>query len=446
MRQRSAHMTARNTRRSPSPSLFGNPLSRRGVMKGAAGAAALGLGLPRGFARAQVELGTATGEVTLGSNYSDPVPKSGLAAAVEAFPNKNVQVTTNTVDHNTFQENITTYLQNPDDVIPWFAGYRMQFFAAQDLLGPIDDVWEAGLNDQMSEGFKLASTGQDGKLYFVPWTYYAWGIHYRKSVFEENGWEVPTTMDQLMGVAESMQSAGIVPFAFGNGARWPAMGTFDQLNFRMNGYQFHMDLMAGKESWTDERVKNVFTEWEKLLPFHQENPNGRTWQEAGSAFANKECGMMTLGNFVGEQFPEGELSDLDFFPWPEMNPEFGTDTIEAPIDGWMMARDPKNPEAAKELLYHFGTATAQEAYLSENPNLIGTAQDIDMSIFTPLQLKALEAVSAAPYVTQFLDRDTSPEFAANVAGQAFADFISDPSSIDGILEDMQSQAEVIFGG
>src|SRR5215213_3728763 len=254
-------MTTRNTRRSPSPSRCGYSFSRRSVVKGAVGAAALGLSLPRGFARAQVESGTATGEVTLGSNYSDAVPKAGLAAAVEAFSNKNVQVTTNTVDHNTFQENITTYLQNPDDVIPWFAGYRMQFFAAQDLLGPIDDVWEAGLNDQMSEGFKLASTGQDGKLYFVPWTYYAWGIHYRPSVFEENGWEAPATMEDLMGVAESMQSAGIVPFAFGNGGRWPAMGTFDQLNFRMNGYQFHMDLMAGKESWTDDRVKNVFTEW-----------------------------------------------------------------------------------------------------------------------------------------------------------------------------------------
>src|SRR3712207_8803469 len=66
---------------------------------------------------------------------------------------------------------------------------------------------------------------------------------------------------------------------FRSDGRWPAMGTFDQLNFRMNGYQFHVDLMAGKESWTDERVKNVFTTWATLLPFHQENPNGRTWEE-----------------------------------------------------------------------------------------------------------------------------------------------------------------------
>ena len=64
-------MTARDTRPSPSPSMFGYTLGRRGLLKGAAGAAALGLGLPAGLARAQVELGTATGEVTLGSNYSD---------------------------------------------------------------------------------------------------------------------------------------------------------------------------------------------------------------------------------------------------------------------------------------------------------------------------------------------------------------------------------------
>jgi multiple sugar transport system substrate-binding protein len=212
----------------------------------------------------------------------------------------------------------------------------------------------------------------------------------------------------------------------------------------MNGYQFHMDLMAGKESWTDERVRNVFTEWEALLPFHQENPNGRTWEEAASAFVNKEAGMMTIGNFVGNQFPEGDTADLDFFPWPAMNEEFGTETIEAPIDGWMMAANPANPEAAKELLYFFGTADAQEAYLTVNPSLIGASLELDTSRYNALQLKAFEAVSAAPYVTQFLDRDTNPEFAANVAGQAFADFLADPSSIDGILEEMQAQAEVIF--
>jgi multiple sugar transport system substrate-binding protein len=423
--------------------VLGNSLGRRGLLKGAVGAAALGLGLPALKTSAQVTPGKATGDLTVGSNYSDPLPKDGFHAAVAAFPNKNVTVKLNEVDHNTFQENITTYLQNPDDVLTWFAGYRMQFFAAQDLLGPIDDVW-AGLKDNMSEGFKLASTGQDGKMYFVPWAYYCWGIHYRPSLFEENGWKVPTTMDELKSLADNMKTAGIVPFAFGNDGRWPAMGTFDQLNFRMNGYQFHMDLMAGKEKWTDDRVKALFTQWADILPYHEENPNGRTWQEAGSDFVNKKAGMMTIGNFVGIQFPNGDTSDLDFFPWPEMNKDYGTDTIEAPIDGFMMAKSPKNPDAAKEFLLYLGTAAAQEAYLAKDSSVIGAALNVDKSIFTPLQQKVLAAVSAAPTVTQFLDRDTSPEFASNVAGQAFADFVSDPTKIDSILSDMQDQAEAIF--
>ena len=51
-------------------------------------------------------------------------------------------VTINTIDHNTFQDNINSYLQGtPDDIFTWFAGYRMRFFAAQGLVTPIDDVW-----------------------------------------------------------------------------------------------------------------------------------------------------------------------------------------------------------------------------------------------------------------------------------------------------------------
>ncbi len=437
---------------SPSPSTHGYSLSRRSLLKGTAGTAALAVGLPTVLAACgsddssggDFELGSATGDLTIGSNYSNELPQAGLAAATAAVPNANINSSINEVDHNTFQENITTYLQNPDDIIPWFAGFRMRFFAEQDLLGDITDVWDAGLSDLLGEGFKTASTGNDGKQYFVPWTYYIWGVYFRPSLFEENGWTAPTNLDELNSLASDMQDAGITPFAFANDGRWPAMGTFDQLNFRLNGYDFHVDLMAGEESWTDERVKNVFTTWESLLPIHQENPNGRTWEEAAAAVVNKEAGMMTIGTFIGSQFPDGDTSDLDFFTFPELDPEIGTGTVEAPIDGWMMAKSPSNESAAKEMLYHYGTALAQEAYLAEDPSVVAPSEDVDASIYSPLQNKVLAAVAAAPTVTQFLDRDTSPEFASNVAGPRIADFLANPGDIDSILADMQEQAEVIL--
>jgi multiple sugar transport system substrate-binding protein len=182
------------------------------------------------------------------------------------------------------------------------------------------------------------------------------------------------------------------------------------------------------------------------VPPPQEKPTGRTWEEAAASVVNKESGMMTIGSFIGEVFPAEELSDLDFFVWPELNPEFGTGTVEAPIDGWMMAASPKNEAAAKELLYHFGTATAQEAFLTINPSVVGSSGNIDTSLYSPLQVKVAETIANAANITQFLDRDASPEFASNVAGPLLADFLADPSSIDDILENMQAQAEAIYGG
>ena len=46
-------------------------------------------------------------------------------------------VAINTVDHNTFQENFNTYIQQPDDLMTWFAGYRMRAFAKRGVVGDL---------------------------------------------------------------------------------------------------------------------------------------------------------------------------------------------------------------------------------------------------------------------------------------------------------------------
>lgn len=386
--------------------------------------------------------GPASGTVTLGSNYSDENPKAALAAAVAALPNPDLEVKINTTDHNTYQENINTYLQAPDDVMAWFAGFRMRFFANQGLVGDISDVWTNMTG--LGSGFKTASTGDDGKQYFMPFTYYTWAVNYSKSLFEEKGYTAPTDLDSLLGLAEQMMSDGIVPFAFANDGQWPAMGTFDIINMRLNGYDFHIDLMAGKESWTDERVMDVFKTWEQLLPYHQEGANGRTWQEAAASLENHETGMYLLGTFAASAMSDAGAADMDFFAYPELNPEHGQDAVEAPIDGFMMARSPSNEAGAKELLAHLGSATAQDAYLSVDPSVVAANDGADTSVYNELQKKSAELAASSTYISQFLDRDTIPEFASNVMGPALADFISDPSRIGDILADVEEKKGAIF--
>ncbi len=374
--------------------------------------------------------------VTVGVNEAEGTkPYDGAKAGLDAT---GVPYKGNFVDHNGFQDNITSYLQQPDDVFTWFAGYRMRFFADKGLAGDISDVW-ANLPD-FTEGFKTAATGNDSKQYLVPTSYYPWAVHYRKSLFEEKGYAVPTNKDELLALAAKMQADGLVPFAYANDGKWPVQGTFDILNMRLNGYQFHVDLLAGKEDWTQDKVKNVFALWTDLLPFHQENPNGRTWQEAATALETKEAGMFYLGTFVSSNSTDQTyLDDLDFFNFPELDAAVGADALDAPIDGFMMAANPKNPEGAKALLTAIGGVDFIDAVNAINPSAVPANSKFDSSKFTPIQKKSAELVSAAKNIAQFLDRDTSPDFVSNVIADAFANFHADPTQIDTILADIEAQ-------
>jgi multiple sugar transport system substrate-binding protein len=388
--------------------------------------------------------GSTSKTVTVGSNASDAVPKKAYADAYKDFETSSgIKVSVNTVDHNTFQENINRYLQgSPEDIFTWFAGYRMQFFARKNLLTDINDLWKDFKG--FSDAFKAASTGEDGKQYFVPYYLYNWAVFYRKSVWEPHGWKPPKTWDEYKALAGQMKAAGLTPIAFADKDGWPAMGTFDYINMRQNGYDFHISLMGGKESWTDPKVKKVFDTWAGILPFCQEGSLGRTWQEGAQTLQKKQAGMHVLGLFLGNQMTEEERADLDFFEFPEIDSTIGQDAIEAPIDGFLLTKKAKNVASAKELLKYLATPKAEEIYLKSDPNNVATNSGASTSSYTALQKKAVDSISKAKHISQFLDRDTRPDFASTVMIPAIQRFIGNPKDIDGLTKDIEAQKKNIF--
>ncbi|MDE0700499.1 MAG: carbohydrate ABC transporter substrate-binding protein [Acidimicrobiaceae bacterium] len=381
---------------------------------------------------------TGPGSTTLGSNFSGEVPKAALAAAVAAT---GVETTINTIDHNTYQDNFNTYIQQPDDVVSWFAGYRMRAFAGKGVLGDISDVW-SGLSG-MSDGFRSASTALDGKQYFVPFYFYPWAVHYRKSLFADMGYSIPTTWGEFKALCDTMEGDGVIPLCAANDGRWPQMGMFDMINLRVNGYDYHVSLMGGNESWESAEVKNVFSTWEEILPYYQPDANGRAWEDSAVALGDKSAGMFLIGTFLADQYPAGEeiFEDLDFFLFPEINAEHGQDAIEAPIDGFMMAASPENETGAKALLGGLGSAPAIDAFLDVNPSVVAANSNANTSGYNSLQQSSATAVGSAKQIAQFLDRDTDPDFAAQVVGTGIADFLTSPGSIDTILADIEAKKQ-----
>jgi multiple sugar transport system substrate-binding protein len=437
---------------SPKPdSADGANLTRRTLLvSGAAASAGLlyGSGPARAMSTVQRRFGSAAaGTVTFGSNYSDAVPKKAIANVIANFTKKTgTKVKINTVDHNTFQEQINSYLQGkPDNVFTWFAGYRMQFFAQKGLATPIDDVWKK-LTPLMPPAMKAASTGLDGHQYFVPIYNYPWAVFYRKSVFQKNGYSIPKTWDQFMALIKKMKADGLTPLAFTDKDGWPAMGTFDILNMRINGYKFHVDLMAGKHSWNSPQVKAVFNQWKELLPYYSPGALGLTWQEGAQQLVAKQAGMFLLGSFVGQQFTNpSDHADLDFFPYPEINPKWGQDSLDAPIDGFMLSRGQKNNANAKALIAYLGSAAAANTYLASDPNDTAANKRASTVHYSALQRKAAKLIANAKHIAQYMDRDTRPDFASTVMIPSLQSFLNNPNDVDSLVATIQKQKTAIFG-
>ena len=390
------------------------------------------------------------GTMSLGSYQSDSVPKKALADLVTNFSSANggTKVNVNTVDHGTFQNQITSYLQGtPEDVFTWFSGHRMRFFASKGLATPIDDVWN-DVKSNYTEGFANSVKGDDGHVYAIPTSYYPWAVFYRKDVFAAHNYSIPTNWDDFKALCSKMKSDGLIPIAFADKDGWPAMGTFDILNLRLNGYDFHVGLCTGQQKWNDSKVTDVFKKWAEIVPYYSPAFAGLTWQQAADQLLRKQAGMYLLGLFVSQEFlatgSQADLAQLDFFPFPHLGTQYDSEeALDAPIDVFMVTK--KSPTLsndlgqAKAFMEYLAKGSTQTQFYVESPGAIPTANDADQTKYDPLTKKAADIVSKAKKITQFFDRDSRPDFAGpNGMQQFLLRYLGNPSSSTTTLQsDMQ---------
>jgi multiple sugar transport system substrate-binding protein len=216
-----------------------------------------------------------------------------------------------------------------------------------------------------------------------------------------------------------MKKDRLTPIAFGDKDGWPAEGMFDMLNLRLNGYDFHMDLMSGKAKWTDARVTAVFEAWRQIVPFCSSGSTDSTWEQACDAVTRKTAGMYYIGLFMTSRVVAVDptaVDDLDFFPFPYFGNAFDSErAMEAPIDIVTIAA--KSPTLAADLanakayLEFWARGSTQLLMYQADKSFIPVASDTDTSRLDPLSRKAFEMLGQAQRVTQFMDRDTRPDFA-----------------------------------
>jgi multiple sugar transport system substrate-binding protein len=157
--------------------------------------------------------------------------------------------------------------------------------------------------------------------------------------------------------------------------------------------------------------------------------------------------MMFQGsNQVAANYAASNLSDLDFFHYPEINSQWGQDYMDAPTDGFMLPKKGKNKAAAKAVLEYIGTGAAESTYLKTDHWDIGVAQGLVAPTYNDIQKKSVQAVGQMKAVSQFMDRDTVPDMATAMI-KLIQGFIDSPtaSTVQSLQKSAESQAKDIFG-
>ena len=384
------------------------------------------------------------GELVLNSDQSDPAPKKAMEELIAGFEaaNPDIKVKWNNFDHEGYKSAIRNFLTaDPPDVAAWYAGNRMAPFVKAGLFEPVDDVWEAnGFNEQLKSA--AASMTIDGKKWGVPYTYYQWGIYYNKDVYKQVGVSEPKNWDEFVANCEKFTAAGIDCLTTGTKALWPGAGIFDYINLRTNGYEFHMDLTAGKVAWTDDKVKATFANWAKIVPHITKNHAAIDWQDAAALLVQGKAANYVMGNFAVATFKDGGMTNdnLGFMVFPEITPGIPR-AEEAPTDTFHIPAGAKNKEDAKKFLAYLGSADAQtkmNAILGQLPtnNQSQAADD-------PYLKAGFEMLSSAYALAQFFDRDAPAEM-AKAGMEGFQEFMVKPDKVDAILERLEKVRQKVY--
>jgi multiple sugar transport system substrate-binding protein len=85
-----------------------------------------------------------------------------------------------------------------------------------------------------------------------------------------------------------------------------------------------------------------------------------------------------------------------------------------------------------------------QTYLKSDPNNIAANTKADTSAYSPLQKKAVELIGSAAHISQFLDRDTRPDFASTVMIPSLQEFIRKPDDFANLAKKIEDQKKTIF--
>ena len=255
--------------------------------------------------------------------------------------------------------------------------------SSQGLLTDLTDVaTERGWDEMLPESIQTTARYDergvmgDGQWFGVPNYGEFVTVYYNKALFEENGVEVPTSLEEMEAAMDTFVAAGITPLGMA-GAEYPAGQLFYELALSQADRDFvdAYQMYTGDVDFQADPLKygaETFDAWVKAGYVAEDSASLKA-EDMGVAFINGTVPMMVSGSWwYGRVVAEAQ------FDWSIFNVPGNTLNAGSSGNLWVV---PEN-SANKELAYEFIDITMRpeiQALLGNNGGLPLAADPADVT-------------------------------------------------------------------
>jgi alpha-glucoside transport system substrate-binding protein len=262
----------------------------------------------------------------------------------------------------------------------------------------------------------------DGKLYGAPLgsnvKSFVW---YSPKMFQEKGWEIPETWDDLIKLSDTIAGSGIKPWcagiASGDATGWPATDWIEDLMLRTQTPETYDQWVNHEIPFNSPQVVEAVDRAGTILK-NEKYVNGgyggvksiatTTFQDGGLPITDGKCAMHRQASFYANQWPEGktvaEDGDVFAFYFPPIDPSKGKPVLTA---GEFTATFADRPEVQAVQAY---LATAEYANSrAKLGNWVSANKGVDINNFkNPIDKLSVEILQDPNVVSRFDGSDLMP--------------------------------------
>ena len=237
------------------------------------------------------------------------------------------------------------------DIIGIGGDINYSYFVDAEILSDVSDY--PGLAD-----IKQAYIDIDEALEFVPkegtfavpYVANAAGVLYNKDMFEEHGWKIPETWEELNALCDAIQAEGMQPFCFGFKDVWTCLAPWNAMAVDLSPADTTKQVNRGQTTFTAE-YRELSERYLSLLQYGPADPFAYNYNDACTAFARGESAMYPIGSYAVPQILSVNPDlNVDSFVMPASDTKDGN-TLNSGIDlQFCVTADCPNKEAAYEVL------------------------------------------------------------------------------------------------